>query len=510
MTTVLNNNIITKLSDRDHLLKRPGMYIGSVRPETTQSYFYNSTTGKFEYKSYQYIPGLIKIICEIIDNSLDEADRTNYQYATNISIDITDTTVQIKDDGRGVPLDIDKATGLSMLELAFTHAKAGSNFDDDVKKLIGTNGVGSFATNCFSKVFNVESCTGTKKGVLKCTDNLKDYKYTLTKGSKKNIGTTVFFEPDLAKFGQTIIDETHKSIIYQRLLFLAVSFPAIKFTFNKKPIVFKNSKSLMETFDDNYVVVDSDNYMIGIIPNNTDDFLQVSYINGLDLKKGGNHIDYIHSEIVTRLKDKLSRKYKDIKPGDIKNKLQYVVIFKNFPKPEFDSQTKVQLTNATSDIKTFLSDVDWDKLTVNLMKKDAIINPIIDTYKIKEELKLRQTLKTATKGSRNFKCEKYIPATGSKKMYLLICEGDSAVGGCSEAFGRDGIGYYSSKGVPLNGYVAPVQKIMNNVEFTDIIKILNLQLNGQMQQLDYQYVILANDQDADRISHKRTLFRIFY
>ena len=55
MTKVLNNNIITKLSDRDHLLKRPGMYIGSVRPETTQSYFYNSTTGKFEYKNYQFL-----------------------------------------------------------------------------------------------------------------------------------------------------------------------------------------------------------------------------------------------------------------------------------------------------------------------------------------------------------------------------------------------------------------------------------------------------------------------
>ena len=115
MAKKFKDNIITQLTDREHLLKRPGMYIGSIKPENTQSYFYNNDMEKFEYKSYNYVPGLIKIIMEILDNSLDEGQRTDYNFANRIKIDITDTSVTISDNGRGVPLMEDPNTKLSMV-----------------------------------------------------------------------------------------------------------------------------------------------------------------------------------------------------------------------------------------------------------------------------------------------------------------------------------------------------------------------------------------------------------
>ena len=495
MEEKFKKNIITQLSDREHLLKRPGMYIGSIKPETTQSYFYNSETKKFEYTTYEYIPGLVKIIMEILDNSLDEGKRTDYNYANKINVEITDTSVTITDNGRGVPLDVDPGTKLSMAELAFTHPKAGANFDDTDRQTIGLNGVGSFCTNVWSKVFNVDTCDGKRIGQLRCLNNMEQHTFNIIKGDKKKQGTKVYFEPDLQRFGVEVISEVHKSVVYQRLLFLAITYPQIKFMFNGEQLSFKNGKTFIESFNEDNCTIESDNYLISVLPNDSDDFLQVSYINGLDVKKGGNHIDIINAEIVSRLKDKLVKHYKEIRTGDIKNKLQYVVIFKNFKNPEFNSQTKEQLTSSPTDIKRFLNSVDWDKFVQAIYKNDPIIDPIIETYKIKEEMKLRQSLKTVSKRSKDFKSDKYLPAIGKKK-FLLICEGNSAAGGCSSAFGRDGKGYYASRGVPINGYISSIQRFTANEEISDIFKILNLQLNGQHQNLEYENIVLANDADC--------------
>lgn len=424
MTKKIKENKISQISDVEHVILRSGIYIGSTEPVHASTFFYNEKSGMFEYKEFDYIPAFCKIINEIIDNSLDEAIRTNFKYGNEIQVTITEDTVTVKDNGRGVPTDIDPATGISQLELAFTRARAGSNFDDSDRSTIGQNGVGSFCTNCFSKSFIVKSVTKKQKGTLTCTDNVSTTKCRIVDNEKgKETGTIVEFVPDLKKFKMKKIDATHINIIYQRLLFLSVSYPEISFKFNKKNIRFKTNKAFLNHFDEHNTFVAGENYLIGVIPNTFDDFISKSFVNGADCINGGNHIDYIHSEVVGRLKEKLERKYPSIKPGDIKNKLTYIITFRDFNNAKFDSQTKEKLANNVNDVKEYLKEVDWDKLATGIYKNEAIMNPIIESFKIKEELKNRQTLNKISKTKGTFKCEKFFPATEENK-YIFISEGD--------------------------------------------------------------------------------------
>ena len=151
----MSENNVQILSDREHVLRRPATYIGSMAPETFEGFIFNQELGKFEYKSYQKIQAFEKIVNEILDNSVDEALRTNFKYANVIEVTIEDDgRVTIKDNGRGVPISLiadEKGKQVSQLEAAFTRARAGSNFSDDNRQTIGTNGLGSFCTAVFSK-----------------------------------------------------------------------------------------------------------------------------------------------------------------------------------------------------------------------------------------------------------------------------------------------------------------------------------------------------------------------
>lgn len=505
----MKKNEIKQLSDVEHLLTRPGIYIGAIQPVEGKSYFYNEKTQMFEYRDFTYVPAFCKIINEIIDNSLDEAIRTNFKYANEIQIIVNKDSIKVSDNGRGVPCDTDASGKLSQLELAFCNARAGSNFDDSGRNTIGMNGVGSFCTNCFSTSFKVTSFTSKLKGVLTCKDNLSKKSCKIVPNeNKKETGTTVEFTPDLKRFGLTEIDENHKNLIYQRMLFLSISYPEITFKFNKKTIKFKNAKNFLNSFGPKYAVTSSDKFMIGVLPNSYDDFVSKSFVNGADCINGGNHIDYLHSELVGRLKDKLEKKYPNIKAGDIKNKLTYIVTFRDFENAQFDSQTKEKMSNNVSDVKRFLEEVDWDKFVASIYKVDEIIDPIVESFKIKEELKNRQTLNKLGKTTKAFKCEKFLPAT-KHNTYFVICEGDSAKSGLMEELGRSEFGFFATRGVPLNTYEVSVSKIVENKELENIVKCLNLRLGNDKQNMTYENVLLATDQDSDG-THIKMLYIAFF
>ena len=461
----------------------------------------NKKTEQFEYKTFEYVPGFLKIIYEILDNSVDEAIRTEFKYGTNISLEIKDNKIKVSDNGRGIPLAKAEGSNKSQLELALTELRAGSNFDDAAgRTLLGMNGVGSSLTNIFSKVFKATVFDGKQKGTLVCKDNLSKKKCTIIDYPSNTTGTTIEFEPDLEKFNLKKIDEIHENLIYQRLMFLSYMYPEITFKFNGKIVRFKSSKNLMSMFADKFVAITDDNkpckFMIGVIPNHNDDFTHKSYINGADCINGGNHIDYIHSELIGRIKDKLSRKYSSIKPGDIKNKLTYIVMFREFRNPMFNSQTKENFSSDIPDIKQFLKDVDWDNFVQKIVKCTEIIDPIIESFKIKEELKNRQALNKLGKAAKAFKTDKFLPATKEQK-YFMICEGQSAAGGLSNCLGRSEFGYYSTRGVPLNAYDSSLNKLMENTELSDMIKLLNLKLKDDTQDLTYENIVIATDADAD-------------
>ena len=497
----MKENKIEQLTDVQHVILRPGIYIGSVVPTKCSTFVLDKKTEKFTYKEIEYVPGFLKIIYEVIDNAVDEAIRTNYKYADKISLDIDKDRITVSDNGRGIPLDNMKGSDKSQLEVALTSLRAGSNFNDaEGRNLLGMNGVGASLTNIFSKEFTAEVYDGKRHGLLTCAGNLSSKECKIEPTKKTQTGTTISFVPDVKKFGLRTIDQVHKDLIHQRLMFLSITYPEIKFKFNGEAIKFKNAKNFMGCFSDTFVSVQDENlpckYLIGVIPNEYDEFTNKSYINGADCVLGGNHLDVIHNELVGRIKEKLSRKYPNIKAGDIKNRLSYIINFREFINPMFNSQTKESFSSSAADIKAFLKDVDWDAFAAKICKCDAIINPIVESFKIKEELQNKKLLDKIGKATPKFKCKKFMPATESAK-YMFIVEGDSAAAGISDALGRKLIGYFATRGVPLNTYEVAPARIAENEELSNIIKCLNLKLGAKEQTMTYENVVLAEDADYD-------------
>ena len=455
-------NEIKSLDSREHILLRPNMYIGAVDSQMFKEYINGQLT------EVSYIPGLIKIINEIIDNSIDVAIKTDFKGCNEVSVKMADTYIEVMDNGTGIPVKKnDKGQYLPFV--CWGSALSGSNFSDDAnRKSIGMNGVGSYCTNVWSTKFIGISDDGLNRYEVTFKDNASTFNEVTKKSTAS--GVTVKFYPDLERFKIDKIDETHQNIIYQRLVNLSMCFPDIKFKFNGKKLNIKNFKDYINNFSNYNIIYNTEKYSFAVLPSNTDEFQHFSYVNGLKIPEGGTHIDNISNGIVTKLREKLEKKYKTIKPADIKNRLFVVAILKDFINPKFNSQTKEKLTNSVSEVNTYLGDIDYDKIVKSIMKTDEIINPIVDIFKIKEEFKRKQELKALDK-PKKIKDEHYTPATGAKK-YLLVCEGASAQGGLMPVCGREEFGYYTLKGKPLNSWSCNQQKFTANKELSGLYQVI--------------------------------------
>lgn len=487
------------LDDRTHVLERPGMYVGGIKLIEQSQWVLDSETSRFKYKSLQVVPALMKIFSEIIDNSIDVAIDTNFAAANKIQVKIDNKSVTVIDNGIGIPVKKleDSNDERTLPEIAWTTLRSGTSFGDNREK-IGTNGLGSVATNIFSKVFIATSDDGKKQQTIKCYDNMFVIKPGKVKPSSGKSGVEVYFEPDLERFGMQEIDQVHQSLVYQRLLNLAISFPKIRFSFNGKQINV-SEKKFASMFSDDAVIESSENTTICVFPNEHDEFKFYAQLNGLNTFLGGSHVDYIANEITTRIRDKLVKKYKTIRPGDIKNKMGLAVVLTGFKNPDFNSQSKEELKNAWSDIgKHIAGKIDFDAFVKRLLKCEAFIDPIIETFKIKEELKARQELKKAKKVK--VKSDKYMSPIGQSK-YLFLCEGQSAQSSLCSCLGRDGCGYYACRGLPINCLDNSMQKIAANQEFKDIMNILGLDITKDAGEstINFDKIVIATDQDLDGI-----------
>lgn len=496
----LSNREFKVLDDREHCLSRPGMYIGGVKLVNQDQWIVDSESGKFQYKSLQVVPGMMKIFSEIIDNSIDVAIDTSFKAATKIQVKIDSKSVTVVDNGIGIPVKVldSDSSGRTLPEIAWTTLRSGTSFGENREK-IGTNGLGSVATNIFSKVFIATSDDGKKQQTIKCYDNMATIKPGKIKSSSGKSGVEVYFEPDLERFGLKEIDKTHQDLVHQRLINLAISFPKIKFSLNGKQINV-SEKKFASMFSDNAIVDSSANTTICVFPNEYDEFKFYAQLNGLNTFLGGSHVDYIANELTTRIRDKLVKKYKTLRPGDIKNRMGLAIVLTGFKNPDFNSQSKEELKNAWSDINKHIDGkIDFDAFAKKLLKCDAFIDPIIETFKIKEELKARQELKHAKKVK--VKSDKYLPPlSGSGRKYLALCEGASAQSGISACLGRESIGYYAMRGLPLNAYDSSMQKIVANQELKDITNILGLDISTTDKgdkSIAFDKVLITTDADAD-------------
>ena len=511
------------LTGRLQILQRPTMWIGAVN-KTTQKMFI-LTDDKVEHREIEYVPGFKKICDEILDNSLD-ALIAHSNASGSIKVKIDEEKVSIEDDGPGIPVVKKKLSEIEeknlpaeearqiknsyLPQLAWTRLFSGSNFQDgENKTTIGAHGVGSTATAIFSTKFIGKTDDGKKSCVVKSLDNMEKVSCKVGDTSGKS-GTVVEFWPDLKRFGLEKIDQVYFDLMYQRLLCLAITFPKIKFSFNGKKID-NNEKKFLKLFSENVVSASFDKGFIGIYPNDSDEFNFFTYVNGMHMSRGGSHVDYMSWQIVSPIRDKLVKKYKTIKPADIRNRLSIVVFMRDFPNPKFDSQTKETLTNAQSEISSYLNNkIDFEKLAKDILKNNAVMTPIIDMFKIKEELKARQELKQAKKVK--VKSDKYFPGIGEKK-YLFLVEGLSAGGGLMKCLGRDGKYFYCLRGLALNAYDSSIQKIAANQEIKEVMNILNLDLtkkDDESQVIEFDKIVIATDADVDGINIASMLMGWWY
>lgn len=463
------------LSDACHIRQRFSMYGGSqvVQEETT------FLKGSFE--KVEIVAGLLKIINEIIDNSVDEHVRTNKQFATKIDISITpDGMISVTDNGRGIPSNkIQTPDGLEyQMVAAFTRARAGSNFDDSKRDSIGANGVGSMITFVTSEVFDAVSCDGTSK-VRLVGNNGQVVKVTEEPSDKK--GTTVKFKPDYAFFGLSGIDKAHIAMIEERIRSLSLAFSTIKFKFNGKSVNLKFNDYFgqceqFQTEFATYGVAKSDG-----------SFQSHSIVNGLSVKSG-THIDYFINPIIAELRELLKRRKKiEITAARLKQHLRIHCVVNGFSALKFDSQTKERITNSVAECKEAIGDFDAAKFAKKLMANEDLINEITAYTRLQEDLAAKKDLSKLEKTKR-VKSDKFFPAVGKPKT-LIITEGNSACSGLIKCLGRQGNAFYAMKGVPLNVLEVSHQKFVANAELSELYSIIT-----SYPEID---IAIATDADAD-------------
>jgi len=153
-----------KKSQLEHILLRPDTYIGSVEPLTEPMFIYDEDQNAIVNKTITYTPGLYKIFDEIIVNAADNKQRDQNMDKLDVTIDVPNNTISVKNNGQGIPVVIHSDHDCYVPTLIFGHLLTGSNFDDDEKKTTGgRNGYGAKLANIFSTQFIVE-CVDVKNG----------------------------------------------------------------------------------------------------------------------------------------------------------------------------------------------------------------------------------------------------------------------------------------------------------------------------------------------------------
>jgi DNA gyrase/topoisomerase IV subunit B len=498
------------LTDAQHMRTRPAMYIGSVSTEEVSGMFFG------KYQTLNVIPGLLKIISEIIDNSIDEAIRTNFKYANKIhisfkreeSLDGSYWQVIVEDNGRGIPVQLIGKQYRPVI--AWTQARAGSNFSDD-RETIGANGVGSFATCVFSSEFIGETSDGTN--YLKFVSNgLGKIKSVNVKPSSKHF-TKVSFIPDLTAFSILEISDDHIDFIKDRVENLAAVYPDITFEYNDVKIKVKNSKEYAAKYCEKFVIADDgNNTLIFGAAGLDEEFRLHSYVNGLWIQQGGTHVNYVLDKITNTLKEHIKKKYKiEVMPSTVKQHLMFVSILRGFINMKFDSQTKTRITNTYGEISTHLKEIDFDKISRQILNTPEILDPMIEAILYKKEMAEKLALAKKQKSVAKLRVVNHIAATDSniENRTLHICEGASALGSLISVRDSKRHGGYPLKGKVLNARGMKPVDILKNKEVAELLSVIGLEFGKPAKNLNYGKIAIMTDQDIDGASIFCLLLNLF-
>ena len=510
-----------KLSQYEHILKRPDSYIGSIEFQKERLWVFNSETEQLEFREIKYVPGLFKIFDEILVNAADNYQNDKTMKYIKVDIKQEENKIKIKNGGRGIPIEIHKKYNIYVPELIMGNLLTSSNYNDEVKKVTGgRNGYGAKLTNIYSKTFIVETANKNrgKKYTQKFYKNMLKHDEPKIEDYDKDDYTCITFEPDLERFGMDKLDDDIIALFQKRVYDMAGITPkSVSVYLNGKKINVKDFEDYIQMFIDSSKEEDEmdppivfekpdDRWEVGMSLSESQ-FQQVSFVNAINTSKGGKHVDYVTDKIVKAILEKIEKKDKklNIKPQHVK---QHLWIFVNclIENPSFDSQTKETLTTKKED---FGSKFEFSDNFLKKVLKTNIVERCLRYAKTREEEKNLRKLNSGTKKSaRLIGIEKLDDANwagtrNSSKCTLILTEGDSAkslaMAGI-EVVGRDTFGCFPLRGKLLNVRECSTNKIIKNQEVQYLMKILGIKVGEtytDVKNLRYGSILIMTDQDVD-------------
>lgn len=524
-----------KLDPREHVLLRPGMYIGSIEKDNIDCWVVNEQGTKMEKAKVEYIAGLFKMFDEIVANAIDHSIRLekdeNASQVKNIKITIDKTTgiIEVNNDGEGIEIVIHPEHKIYIPQLIFGNLLTSTNYDENVERLgQGTNGIGCKACNIFSEWFEVETidAKSKKKYIQRWEKNMSIVgPHKITSAAAKKPYTTIRFLPDYSRFSlKKLTDDMYEIMRKRSYDACAVTRKNINIWFNGEKLEYKDFQKYANLYMSSenervYESISDGKWEIIASYNEHCGFEQISFVNGLLTIKGGTHVNFITNQIVKRIQELASKKKSDInvRPQIIKDNLM-LFIKSSIVNPSFDSQSKETLTTTSSNFKI-------PDLSDNFIKKfynTGIAQKIVELCAAVDIKVLKKTdgkKSNIIRGLPKLEDASLAGTARSKECVLILTEGDSAasmaLAGIAEN-GRDRFGVFPLKGKVMNVKDANIKKIADNDEITNIKKILGLEsgksytADSDIASLRYGEVMLMTDSDVDGAHIKGLIFNLFH
>lgn len=513
MSAEYNADQIQILEGLEAVRKRPGMYIGSTSSR-----------------------GLHHLVYEIVDNAVDEALAG---YCDTIDVQINaDNSITVIDDGRGIPVDIQKKAGLPAVEVVFTILHAGGKFGGGGYKVSGgLHGVGASVVNALSEWLEVEVYHGGKiyKQRYERGKTMYPLKIVGDCPSDKH-GTKVTFLPDKTIFEETVYDYDTLKIRLRETAFLTKNLKIIlrDDREDKKEKVFHYEGGIKEFVTylnrsnvplyDNVIYCEGkkDNVLVEVAMQHNDSYTEniYSFVNNINTPEGGTHLTGFRNALTKTFNDygRKNKLLKDSEPAltgeDIREGLTAIISVK-IEEPQFEGQTKQKLGN--SEARGAVDSVVSEQLTYFLEQNPSVAKTII------EKSVLAQRARAAARKARDLTRRKTVldglslpgkladcSSKHPEECEIYIVEGDSAGGSAKDARNKSTQAILPLRGKILNVEKARLDRIYGNAEIKSMITAFGTGIHEDfdISKLRYHKIIIMTDADVDG-AHISTLLLTF-